>query len=136
MDRTVLRAAGAVIVAALAFAATLAGEGARLALGVLIGLPSFALMIISRGQLGKSFAVLPEARELVTTGLYSKIQHPMYVFLDLFLVALIVVFDVPVLLLAWGILVAVQLLQVRREEKMLADAFGVSYESYRSRTWF
>jgi len=136
MDRITLRLVGAAIVAALAFAATSMGEIPRIVLSIVIGIPSFVLMNISRSQLGKSFSIMPEARALVTTGLYSRIQHPMYVFLDLFLVSVIVGFDWPILLLAWAILVVVQTVQGRREEKVLAAAFGADYEAYNSRTWF
>jgi protein-S-isoprenylcysteine O-methyltransferase Ste14 len=136
MNRTIVRLAGAAAIIALALAATSTEQGPRLALGLVIGLPSFGLMIISRRQLGRLFSVRPEARGLVTTGLYSRIQHPMYVFLDLFLVAVIISLDAPHLLWAWAILIAVQTIQSRREEKALAAAFGPDYEAYRRRTWF
>jgi len=136
MDKTIIRLVAAAIVVVLALAATSMGEIPRIALGIIIGLPSFVLMIVSRSQLGKSFSVMPEARALVTTGLYSRIQHPMYVFLDLFLVSVIVAFAWPEVLWAWAILVIVQTVQGRREEKVLAAAFGADYEAYRRRTWF
>jgi protein-S-isoprenylcysteine O-methyltransferase Ste14 len=79
---------------------------------------------------------MPQARTLVATGLYSKIQHPMYVFLDLFFVSLIVAFDLPILIFAWGIVVIVQTVQSRQEERILAAAFGAEYEAYRNQTWF
>lgn len=135
MDKTMIRLVGAAVVAALAFAATAIDETPRIALSIAIGMPSFVLMIISRRQLGKSFSVMPEARALVTTGLYSRIQHPMYVFLDLFLVSVIVALGWPILLWAWGIVLVVQTLQARREEKVLAAAFGADYEVYGSRSW-
>jgi protein-S-isoprenylcysteine O-methyltransferase Ste14 len=86
--------------------------------------------------LGASFSVAPEAKALVTTGLYARIQHPMYVFLDLLLLTVIVALGTSILLLPWAIIVVVQTLQSRREEKVLAAAFGADYDSYRSRTWF
>jgi protein-S-isoprenylcysteine O-methyltransferase Ste14 len=136
MEKTVLRIVLAVVVAVLVLALTSMGHALRYAVGLLVGLPSFVLIIIGRKQLGKSFAVMPEARALVTTGLYSTIQHPLYVFLDVFLAALIVVLGWPILLLPWGLLVVVHLLQMRREEKVLAAAFGADYETYTSHTWF
>jgi protein-S-isoprenylcysteine O-methyltransferase Ste14 len=135
MEKGIVRIVGAVFVGLLAFAGTSMDSSIRLAIGVVIGLPSFALIIVGRLHLGKSFAVMPEAKALVTTGLYSKIQHPLYFFLDMFLAALIVVLGLPILLLAWGILVVVHLLQCRREERVLAKAFGDEYEAYRKRTW-
>jgi protein-S-isoprenylcysteine O-methyltransferase Ste14 len=108
----------------------------RLVIGIIIGLPSFLLMLISRRQLGDSFSIMPEAKTLVTTGLYYRIQHPMYFFLDLFLVSIIIVLGWSILLWAWIILVVVQILQSRREEKVLSAAFGAEYEAYQSQTWF
>lgn len=136
MNKIAIRLVGSVIVAALALVVTSMDQILRIVVSVVVGLPSFVLIIISRRQLGKSFSVMPEARVLVTTGLYSRIQHPMYVFLDLFLLAVIVALGWPILLLVWAILVAIQALQSRREEKLLAATFGTDYNSYRSRTWF
>jgi len=39
-------------------------------------------------------------------------------------------------LVIWAILILVQLTRARREEKVLAEAFGAEYEVYRSSTWF
>jgi protein-S-isoprenylcysteine O-methyltransferase Ste14 len=136
MNRTVIRLIGAAIAAGLALAVISMGEIYRIAVGSTVGLISFVLLMISRLQLGKSFSVMPQARELVATGLYSRIQHPMYVFLDLVFVSLIVAFDWPILLFAWGVVVIVQTLQSRQEERILAASFGADYEAYRSRTWF
>ena len=86
MNRTVVRIAGALATLVAAYAAASMGHMARVIVGAGVGLPSFILMVISRRQLGASFAIMPEAKSLVTTGLYSHIQHPMYLFLDLLLV--------------------------------------------------
>jgi len=136
MNKTAIRLVSAVIVAALAFAATSVTQGTRLAISLIVAVPSFVLMVISRIQLGGSFSVRPESRALVTTGLYSRIEHPMYVFLDMFLLAVIVAVDLPILLPVWCVLVLIQMLQARREEKVLAAAFDAAYEAYRARTWF
>jgi protein-S-isoprenylcysteine O-methyltransferase Ste14 len=136
MEKSIIRIVGAAFVGVLAFAGTSLETSPRIAAGVVIGLPSFALIIVGRLHLGKSFAVLPEAKALVTTGLYSRIQHPLYFFLDVFLAALIVALGLPILLLAWGVLVVVHLLQCRREEKVLLKAFGDKYEAYRRASWF
>jgi protein-S-isoprenylcysteine O-methyltransferase Ste14 len=80
--------------------------------------------------------VVPEAKGPVTAGLYSKIQHPMFVFLNLFLAAVIVGLGWPILLWVWAILVAAQSLQAPREEEVLAAASRSDHETYRNRTWF
>jgi protein-S-isoprenylcysteine O-methyltransferase Ste14 len=79
---------------------------------------------------------MPEARGLVTSGLYSRIMHPMYFFVDLFLIGLVVIIGWPVLVGAWTLLVIVQSLQARREERVLSEAFGTQYDAYANRTWF
>jgi protein-S-isoprenylcysteine O-methyltransferase Ste14 len=136
MKKTFIRLAGAAVLAALAFGALSLDRGPRLTIGIVVGVPSFVLMIISRRQLGSSFSVAPEARALVTTGLYSRIQHPMYLFLDLFLLALIIILAWPVLLWIWGILCLVQVVQERREERLLSSSFGAEYSTYDAQTWF
>lgn len=100
---------------------------------LLIGLP---LLVLARRQLGSAFSVTPQARGLVTTGLYSRIPHPMYVFLDLALLGVIIMFREVWLLIAWAGLVAAQTLQARREAKVLEGAFGDAYRDYRKRTWW
>jgi hypothetical protein len=47
--------------------------------GVVLAAISFALTVLARVQLGKSFAVIPKANGLVKHGLYSRLQHPIYV---------------------------------------------------------
>jgi protein-S-isoprenylcysteine O-methyltransferase Ste14 len=126
---------GAAIAAMLALATTSTGPGTRIAISIVVGLPSFVLMIVSRRQLGESFAVTPKAKALVTTGLYSRIQHPMYLFLDLFLLCIIVAINSPILILAWAVLVIVQAIQSQREEKILSTACGAQYDAYKDRTW-
>jgi len=135
MDKTAIRLVGAAAVAALVLAASSLNQIQRLVLSLAFGLPSLVLLIVSRRQLGTSFSVMPEARKLVTSGLYSKIEHPMYVFLDLFLAAVILALGLPYLLFIWAILVTMQMLQARREEKVLTVAFGSADRAYRSQTW-
>jgi Phospholipid methyltransferase len=46
--------------------------------GLALTIPVATLFFLARFQLGRSFSVTPQARELVTRGVYSKIRHPMY----------------------------------------------------------
>ena len=127
---------GALITAALTYEASMLNRNARLIIGIAVALPSIILLIISRRQLGKSFSVMPESKGLVTSGIYSKIQHPLYFFLDLSLLGVIIIIGLPILLIIWGILVIMQFIQSGREQKLLSQAFGSDYENYAGKTWF
>src|SRR5260221_13138145 len=60
------------------------------AVGLCIAVPSVVLLSTARWQLGHSFSVTPQAKELVTNGLYAKIRNPIYVFSALFLLGLVI----------------------------------------------
>jgi protein-S-isoprenylcysteine O-methyltransferase Ste14 len=95
-----------------------------------------ALWFVARWQLGEAFSVTAQAHQLVTQGLYSKIRHPIYVFGTLaFLFVVLALQGWPALTI-WAIVILIQVVRVRREERVLAQAFGAEYTAYRSRTWF
>ena len=111
------------------------GHQTLLAGGVLVavGLP---LLGLARWQLGSAFAVSPQAKGLVTQGLYARMPHPMYVFLDLALLGGIIMARQEWLFFVWAGFVAVQAWQARREARVLEQAYGDAYRAYRKRTWW
>ena len=48
--------------------------------GVIVAVAAFSVACLARVQLGKAFAFTPQAKGLVTKGLYSRFKHPMYIF--------------------------------------------------------
>jgi len=110
--------------------------GALQILGMALILVGFLLWTIARFQLGASFAVKAEARQLVTRGLYSKIRNPIYVFGSFVIAGAILVFGKPFWLLIFLLLIPLQLWRAKKESAVLEAAFGEQYRTYRAETWF
>jgi protein-S-isoprenylcysteine O-methyltransferase Ste14 len=104
--------------------------------GLALALPAATLFFLARFQLGRSFSVTPQARELVTRGVYSKIRNPIYLSSGLMFLCLAIALEARSLLLLFGILIPVQVVRARRESKLLEEKFGDRYREYRKKTWF
>ena len=104
--------------------------------GLAIFLPAFVLFVLARIELGRAFSIKAKATTLVTTGLYSRIRNPIYVFGGLMSLGIFVFVHRPWLLLIWVPLVPAQLIRVRKEERVLEAKFGDAYRDYKRRTWF
>jgi protein-S-isoprenylcysteine O-methyltransferase Ste14 len=104
--------------------------------GAAIAAPAFLLFILARFQLGRSFSVEAKATTLVTTGLYSRIRNPIYVFGGLMIAGVILWTQKPWFLLCFLILTPMQIYRSRKEEQVLAEKFGAVYQDYKRQTWF
>jgi len=104
--------------------------------GIAIALPALCLWALARAQLGKSFSVSAQAKELVTHGLYSRIQHPVYVFGASLIAGVIIYVGRPQFLLVFLVLIPLQLVRIRNERRALEAKFGEAYREYRRGTWF
>jgi protein-S-isoprenylcysteine O-methyltransferase Ste14 len=107
--------------------------------GILISFIGFFIWIFGLCSLGKSFMIQAKAKALVTTGIYSKIRHPIYLgnlFVEVgwifysintqfFLISIIVVLVTFIL----------QIPRILIEEKVLAKKFKRKYFDYKSGTW-
>ncbi|HET7821752.1 MAG TPA: methyltransferase, partial [Ornithinibacter sp.] len=77
-----------------------------------------------------------EANELVTTGLYRHVRNPIYVFGTAAFLLVLLSLQGWQALVVWAVLVPVQVVRARREQQVLAQAFGDEYAAYRASTWF
>lgn len=92
----------------------------------------------SHADLGTNWSITLELREkhqLVTRGVYRRIRHPMYAGL------LLISFGQALALPNWiagpsyaGAMLLLFVFRVGPEERMMLEAFGADYETYRSRT--
>ena len=104
--------------------------------GAAIVVPSLVMWFVARQQLGKSFSVSAQARQLVTRGVYSRIRNPVYVFGTLVIFGMIVYTGRYWALLIFLVIIPMQILRARREAQVLEEAFGEQYREYRRGTWF
>jgi protein-S-isoprenylcysteine O-methyltransferase Ste14 len=111
-------------------------HGRACLIGAAIALPGFVLWILARFQLGSSFAVTAQARQLVTHGLYSKIRNPIYFFATFAILGTAICVNKPIFYGFIMLLTLLQMLRVRNEERVLEAKFGEAYRDYRRRTWF
>ncbi len=112
-------------------------SGFQKTLGAVIGLFGLTLVVLSYRALGKNFRVYAAPRrngKLITSGLYSKMRHPMYTGAILMMGGWVLFFgslwSVP-LWLAFSILYFVKSV---KEERILNGRFP-EYGEYRKRTW-
>lgn len=115
------------------------GPGPRDALrwlGLVLSLLGLGGVVLARYTLGRSFSVRAKATELVTTGIYSRLRNPIYVFGGLFIVGLVVMVRRPGLVVLLLVLIPMQVFRARREAQVLEAKFGDAYRQYRARTWF
>jgi protein-S-isoprenylcysteine O-methyltransferase Ste14 len=105
-------------------------------IGTVLAVLGVSLVAVARYQLGRSFSIRPEAHQLVTTGIYSKIRNPIYVFGVVMLAGLTLVLQRPAFWIVLVIVVVGQTIRARREARVLEAAFGDAYREYRLKTWF
>jgi protein-S-isoprenylcysteine O-methyltransferase Ste14 len=105
--------------------------------GVIMGVICLPLIGWVQSALGESFSktlTIQEGHELVTTGPYSRIRHPIYSvhtfwFLSWFLISTNLLFAV-----SWIIWIVYLQVRIPQEEQMLIEQFGNEYEEYMKKT--
>jgi protein-S-isoprenylcysteine O-methyltransferase Ste14 len=105
--------------------------------GVALGVVSFVLYAWSQATLGKAWSPhlqMREEHQLVTTGPYARIRHPIYLALIGFLTGIALVtanwFFIALLVVS----IVVLALRIPKEEQMMVDDFGEEYKVYMQRT--
>lgn len=110
----------------------------ELILGVVIHLIAAWLWFKSHHDSGRHWHMslgIRHDHELVTSGIYSRIRHPMYTAHLLWGIAILLI--VPNWVtgsLMLILIIGFTFFRISREEKMLVDEFGETYRSYRKET--
>ena len=105
-------------------------------IGLTITVLATVVFLTARYQLGESFSMNPQAKQLVTCGIYFRIRNPLYVFSTLMILGAVIAYQQPVFLLIPAAIVVVQGIRAHREAEVLEAAFGDAYREYRKRTWY
>jgi protein-S-isoprenylcysteine O-methyltransferase Ste14 len=105
-------------------------------LGLVVTITSLTALTVARINLGNSFSIAPRATALVTTGIYSRIRNPIYVFAAIGLAGIFLYISRPIALLYLVPLIALQTWRARHESRVLEQRFGDAYRQYRAKTWF
>lgn len=104
-------------------------------LGLTLLLTSFAMLSWARVNLGNSFSIAPKAKQLVTSGVYSKVRHPVYVSGALLISGIALYIPLHALLLSLIVIIPMQIARARAEERVLVEKFGEEYSDYKKTTW-
>lgn len=111
---------------------------AQVAAGVIVFICALWLFWRTHRAIGKYWSVtleIKEKHELVTTGVYARVRHPMYSAFFMWALAQALLLPNwiagPAGLVGFGVLF---FFRVGREEQMMREAFGAQYDAYVRRT--
>lgn len=113
-----------------------ASVGLRIVGGLMIAL-GLTLWVVSRATLGQAFTSSPSPKGFVTTGIYSRLRHPMYTGGFLLFLGFGFLFQ-SIIGLALTVLLILPLLvySAVEEERQMLEKFGEEYVGYRKHTAF
>ena len=117
-------------------APTLPGSPALRAIAVALGLSGMAFAMVARWHLGRNWSGEPslkEGHELVTSGPYRIVRHPIYTGVIAAVLGSALATD-RMWLFILPVTLAVALYRIPREERLLAQQFPEAHPAYRART--
>jgi len=105
--------------------------------GLTLGGVGMALWIASMIQMGTSLSVLPGGDRLISHGVFRFFRHPVYLGITFAFGGLFLAIGSTVGMIYWAVVVIpLNLLRARWEERALQEKFGDAYQAYRKQTWF
>jgi len=102
---------------------------------LLIGAAGAALSFVALWSLKKSFSLMTEIRQLVTSGLYRRIRHPLYMSEIIHVFGIAILSGTPVGLWFFAIAVAMQVVRAKIEERKFLQTVP-EYAEFQANTGF
>ncbi|MGO9048014.1 MAG: methyltransferase family protein [Xanthobacteraceae bacterium] len=102
---------------------------------VVLSLTANVFLVVTVSFLGRSLSVMPEARQLVTSGPYTIVRHPLYLCEILGVVAMLLQYRSLPATALFALIVTLQVARALWEEAVLARAFA-DFAAYRAHTPF
>ncbi len=105
-------------------------------IGVLLCIGGIGLAVWARVHLGRNWSPAPalkEGHELITSGPYTLIRHPIYT--GVILAVLGSTATSPEWLIMFVLVVGMLVRRVHVEERLMAEQFPYQYSEYKKRTW-
>ena len=103
------------------------------ATGTVLGIIGSLVTLLGIIYLRRNFSVFVEVRDVVTTGLYRFVRHPMYVGEIIAAAGIVIMLASAFTVTLWVLLIVLQTLRARMEERHLAEA-SPEYASLMART--
>ena len=107
--------------------------------GVVLTYAGVGLSIWARMILGENWSAQVTKKvghELIRTGPYGFVRHPIYTGLLLATIGTALVLGEWRGIIAMPLVLIAESIKARREERFMIEEFGASYEIYRQQTWF
>lgn len=105
--------------------------------GLIMVITGLAFSVWARrhiGQFWSSRVTLKEGHQLIQSGPYARVRHPIYSGIALAMIGTALFVGEWRALLGAGIFIVGHWLKARREEELLTSQFGHEYDEYRNRT--
>jgi len=107
-----------------------------ISIGIIIITIGFAIWILAKIEIEKvKVEIVPD--KLITTGIYSKIRHPLYLGVKIMAIGIALLFQsFTGLIFILLLLFPYHFYRIKREDVALAKKFGSKYLDYRKKTLF